>query len=159
MTAPVGLAQQRSATVASPRLLYRLRSIALAIYLATLAILLTLPGYKLPKQSKFFSDKWEHGAAFMLMGVLMWRWLAAWREPLPRWARGVVACIAAAAFGALLEFAQLYVPRRTFDWYDIAWNALGGLVAGSIAFWPAILRARIGGEPMVATDNDRASAG
>ena len=48
---------------------------------------------------------------------------------------GVTAAVCAAAaavFGSLLEFAQLFLPQRAASWPDVFWSALGAL-AGAFA--------------------------
>ncbi len=52
-------------------------------------------------------------------GYLWYRWLAGWL--------GLVAVVFVA------ESGQLLLPKRSFDWLDIAWGAAGALAGMSIA--------------------------
>ena len=44
-------------------------------------------------------------------------------------------CLGLAVLAATLEVAQLWLPRRVFDWKDIAAGWAGIAVAGSIVYW------------------------
>ncbi|OYX16617.1 MAG: hypothetical protein B7Z16_11140 [Algoriphagus sp. 32-45-6] len=41
--------------------------------------------------------------------------------------------------GGIFEFAQLYIPNRSFDWMDLIVNAIGGIL-GLLVYlkWPSI---------------------
>lgn len=69
------------------------------------------------------ADKWVHGLTFFVLAL----WFTGVVERHRYWLVGV----GLLAFGALLEFFQLYVRYRTADHFDIAANTAG--IIGGLA--------------------------
>ncbi len=75
------------------------------------------------------SDKIEHFTAYFGLAVI----------PVLGFVtrRGVFAALSMIVLGVLLDFAQKFIPGRTFDWADIAANTVG--VFGGLGVGRAIL--------------------
>ena len=71
------------------------------------------------------ADKWVHGLTFFVLAL----WFSGLAERRKYWHVGV----GLIAFGALLEFCQLWVRYRTADHFDIAANTAGILVGLAVA--------------------------
>lgn len=84
------------------------------------------------------ADKWVHGITFFVLAV--------WFSGLVPRHRYWVVGVGLAAFGALLEFFQMYVRYRMADEFDIAANT-AGIIAGL-----AVALAGLGGWGLRAED-------
>lgn len=96
---------------------------AAAAHAAAVLVLSLLPGDAAPDVSGFGHA--AHAAAYALLAFLL---RTGWPELSP-W----LVLAGAAAYGGLLEFVQLFVPGRAFEWMDVAANAVGaaaGVLAG-----------------------------
>ncbi len=71
------------------------------------------------------ADKWVHGITFFALAL----WFAGLVERRRYWLMGAYLI----AFGALLEYFQLYVRYRTADQFDIAANTAGIIVGLTVA--------------------------
>ena len=71
------------------------------------------------------ADKWVHGITFFVLAV----WFSGLVERRRYWLVGA----GLIAFGALLEFFQMYVRFRTADHFDIAANTAGIIVGLTVA--------------------------
>lgn len=71
-------------------------------------------------------DQLRTGVPFVFLGMLGQSYLFR-QHPLPLFA-GL--CL----FVALVEYGQTYIPRRNFDWLDIAWAVAGSAVGQSIGW-------------------------
>jgi VanZ family protein len=96
-------------------------------------ILLTLPGSSFPKEdwlSKIWFDKWVHAGMFFLLVLL---WCRPFASGHSSWnvKRRVFILVAftGLAYGIAMEFVQLHLIRnRSFDWGDIAADAIGSAI-------------------------------
>ncbi len=106
------------------------RSLSLALLIVVLAGALSPTiwfGNRADALSFFkHADKWVHGITFFVLAV----WFSGLVERRRYWLVGV----GLIAFGALLEFFQLYVRYRTADQFDIAANTAGIIVGLAVAF-------------------------
>ncbi|MDF2157138.1 VanZ family protein [Algoriphagus sp. CAU 1675] len=105
------------------------------IWLVILAFAMLTPGDKFPEVDVFdFQDKLIHFVSFGLLSFL-WagigvhskfkNWLPSnWKQFL---IFGFLPCI-------LFEYGQLYIPNRTFDYFDLIVNILG-CFAGLFAYF------------------------
>jgi len=83
-------------------------------------------------------DKLMHLAAYGVMAMLCFRVFWQDREhPAPGWVL-ILAAVLTTVYGAVAEFHQIYVPRREFDWLDIAANGVGAALA--VALWEPLTR-------------------
>lgn len=111
------------------------------IWLILLAFAMLTPGERFPEVDLFdLQDKVIHWGVFLIQGYL-WSGVGiqstsktqnTWRVLLNFLIFGI-------GVGIVFEFAQLYIPNRSFDWMDLIVNAIGG-ISGLLAFfkWPTI---------------------
>ena len=89
------------------------------------------------------SDKTAHGLAYSgLSAVVVWaRVDGDWRRI--RLRTVILATVLATGYGLTDEFHQLFVPRRSFDWFDLLADAAGAFVAASAVWaWGILFRWR-----------------
>lgn len=97
-----------------------------------------LPGSALP-QTALISDKFEHGLSYLLLS-----WLAG--LSIARTRMVLAAMLALAALGLAMEFAQLQIPGRSFEWADALANTVG-VLGGGLLGWPLrVSSSRSGGD-------------
>jgi hypothetical protein len=87
------------------------------------------------------SDKLAHGIAYAgLSAVVVWALVDGdWRRI--RLRTVLQATAVCAAYGLTDEMHQLFVPRRSFDWFDILADAVGATAAASALWaWGILLR-------------------
>jgi VanZ family protein len=123
------------------RLRVRLRWTAFLLAWATLFLLTSIPGEKMPNPGIPFWDKWAHGLAYACLGLLLWRLVRAVGRPRSAPARFLVVAGFCAAYGFIDEIHQLWVPRRACDPADMLMDALGGSLAASASFLPERVQA------------------
>jgi VanZ family protein len=98
------------------------------VALATIFVLSSIPGEKLPDLGAWNADKLVHGLEFAGLGLLLARLIrrTGWGR---RAAVTLVAAVASAsAWGALDEFHQLFTPNRSSDWRDWVADTAGAIV-------------------------------
>jgi VanZ family protein len=105
-----------------------LKSKGLAIgWLLLMCILFVIPGSALPEQSWFADiqlDKWVHIGLF---SVLIFLWCSSFQLGLP--GTSWIIIIIAIFYGILVEFVQkTWIPKRTFDLYDVLAYGIGSIV-------------------------------
>ncbi len=95
----------------------------LACYLVLVLYLATKSGLDLPVQ---VWDKLKHAAAFFVLSALL----------VPAFPRFTLAkrCVAALAFGALIELVQYFLPYRSASGLDLLADGVG-ILAFEIAYW------------------------
>jgi VanZ family protein len=98
----------------------------LAIFVASSRSDISIPGG--------VSDKTAHGVAYSgLSAVIVWALVDGdWRRI--RVLTVLQATMLCTAYGLSDEVHQLFVPRRSFDWFDILADGVGALAAAS-AVW------------------------
>jgi VanZ family protein len=128
-SAPRGAwARWRRAGQQRPRWYYTAPLVAwlLLISAASLGSPSNLPQLDIP-----LSDKLEHLAAYLMLGLLL---LRGWtRQSRPGRVAIVSSFILASLWGLYLEFMQGLTPNRTYDLWDQAVNTLG--VALGVVLW------------------------
>lgn len=77
------------------------------------------------------NDFWRNvaGGAALQVAVLVTSYI--WNNRLPVEVRSVVTASIGVLFFSLAETAQIFIPRRTFDWMDIGAGALGVLAVST----------------------------
>lgn len=100
------------------------------IWLLISTYLLTMPGNDIPKENFFtriYADKWVHISMFLIMVVLWcWAWYAREQTAEKRQKAFIIIAIIWLAWGAAMEFVQLYlVSNRSFDGWDIVADGVG----------------------------------
>ncbi len=103
-----------------------------ALWMIFLYIMSSLP--KLARYDTFYGqDKIEHVIAFGVLGFLLFR---GFYPSICKKGSLVVLLVTLiiAAYGALDEFHQMFVPGRTASLADLAADITGGLLASSIAY-------------------------
>ena len=116
--------------------------LALAItWLIILAFAMLTPGEKFPEVDLFnLQDKVIHLAVFIVQAYL---WCGIGVRSNDQSIRNPRVLLNFLLFGivigGLFEFAQLYIPNRSFDWMDLIVNAIGGIL-GLLVYlkWPSI---------------------
>ena len=106
-----------------------LRTILLALWplmIAAVVVLSLLPGSMVPRVP--LSDKQEHFSAYVGLALIP-------AAAIKRRRRVLAAVISMACMGVALEFFQLRIPGRGFEWHDILSNCAGTL-AGTLAGLP-----------------------
>jgi len=104
-------------------------------WLLIVSIAILSPGDSLPEVEVFsFQDKFIH---FICFSILSFLWCGVGIKPEEK---GVLSkkikfnfLIFGILAGIILEFLQLFVPFRTFDYLDMAVNEIGG-IAGLFAY-------------------------
>ena len=107
----------------------RLRATLLALWplmIAAVIVLSLLPGSMIPRMP--LSDKQEHFTAYLGLALIP-------AAAVKRGRRVLVAVVSMACLGVALEFFQLRIPGRAFEWHDILANCAGTL-AGTLAGLP-----------------------
>lgn len=111
-----------------------LRRLAAALWTLIVVVLLALPGDELPDPGPWdWLDKPVHAVLFGIHFALLARALAGGR-------RRLLAALASAAFAVVMEVAQLWVPGRGWEWWDLAAGFAGIAAAGVFLAGP---RARL----------------
>lgn len=116
-------------------ILFILSGIAIIFYLSWLpdpkiGITWFIPDWMATWTDARENDTIRTGVPFILLGMGVGCWLFRKTYSWPAWIIswfGMVAVVLAA------ETGQIFLPYRSFDWYDIAWGALGAVVGLSIA--------------------------
>jgi len=95
----------------------------------------------LPPLPPRITDKMAHIALYSGLGFLLARALAGgFGRSVPPWVPPLVVLLAL-LYGVSDEIHQLFVPRRTFDYFDMVADAVGaGLGAGALWLWGIISR-------------------
>ena len=111
---------------------YRLPAILWALVIFTAS---SIPGTKFPKFILKIDDKVIHISIFIVLGLLVFRAL----EPRIRkdsfdWLRAVLSTSVVAAYGALDEIHQMFVPGRSADFRDAAADAIGAMLSALILY-------------------------
>ncbi len=111
---------------------YRLPAILWALVIFTAS---SIPGTKFPKFILKIDDKVIHISIFLVLGLLVFRAL----EPRIRkdsfdWLRAVLSTSVVAAYGALDEIHQMFVPGRSADFRDAAADAIGAMLSALILY-------------------------
>jgi VanZ family protein len=106
------------------------------------------------------SDKTAHGVAYSgLSALIVWALVDGdWRRI--RLRTVILATVLAAAYGLTDEVHQLFVPRRSFDWFDLLADAAGAFAAASAVWaWGILLRwtTRVRGGRVFRPDGSRAA--
>ena len=90
-----------------------------------------LSSFSHPRVPAFrLSDKVYHVILYSVFGFLFIR---AFQPMEKAWGRARVlltACLGALIYGAIDEFHQYFVPRRSADWSDLVADGLAGLLGG-----------------------------
>jgi len=87
----------------------------------------TLP---MPESDIPFEDKWIHGTAYAIMGLLAWR---AFRHRFTGHTLLIIAACFCSLYGISDEWHQSFVPGRDADPFDWLADAIGGLIGASYA--------------------------
>ncbi|MDB5190756.1 MAG: hypothetical protein JWQ96_319 [Segetibacter sp.] len=100
------------------------------IYFIITLVLLTLPGDDLPKSDLFNIpnfDKYVHTGLFFLLTIVFYSPLQSINISFARKKNWLIAvAVMALAYGIAIEFVQKYlVPHRSFDKFDILFDAFG----------------------------------
>ena len=96
------------------------------LMIAAVIVLSLLPGSMVPRMP--LTDKQEHFSAYVGLALIPAAAIRSRR-------RVLVALVSMACLGVALEFFQLRIPGRTFEWLDILTNCAGTL-AGTLAGLP-----------------------
>jgi VanZ family protein len=108
-----------------------------AIYMAAIFVVSSMPGAPLPAQ---VSDKAAHAAAYALLAVLVVRALAG-GLPAPVGARtAALAVVIVTAHGVSDEFHQWFVPGRSADPLDVLADAAGAMLGVGLCWAWGIIR-------------------
>lgn len=98
-------------------------------WLATVSLLLYLPGSEFPKHNwmeKIWMDKWVHAALFLALVMLWCRAYAAKNKTAGRKKIFMQIAIAGLVYGTIMEIVQhYYVPFRSFETGDIIFDGAG----------------------------------
>jgi len=102
------------------------------VWLVVVTTLLSLPGTAFPTRNWFsflWVDKWVHIGLFATLVALICYGLTAKARPRNQMLRlFLIVCVGCTCYGILLEFVQdAFIPRRTFDVWDIAANTAGSI--------------------------------
>jgi len=106
-----------------------LRKVLLGAYVV-LVLVATLAPISPPSSAPTISDKLVHVGMFGGLAILLYWNLAVTRVP---HALAVVA--STVAFAAAIELAQLGIPYRSGDLWDLAAGALGAVAGALVAAW------------------------
>jgi VanZ family protein len=97
-----------------------------------LFVMSSIPGNAFPAFPPGFNvDKLVHVALYAVLGALVWRALRLTR-PIDPLRATIVAAVFATLYGITDEVHQIFTPRRSADWHDVAADAVGGLL-GALA--------------------------
>ena len=101
-----------------------------------------LPGGVRPDLKGPYMDKWVHTLVYFILGGLLFRWVLLWERPGAdeRWKRFAIIATVALLYAITDEVHQFFIPGRVFDLGDIVADAVGGALAGSLAFLPPHLQ-------------------
>ncbi|MFD2037645.1 VanZ family protein [Belliella marina] len=112
------------------------RLLPAVIWLGLVLLAMLSPGDKFPSTPQIpHKDKIVHFGLFFVLNLL---WMRVWVVEASKDKKFLKLFTSYLVFGIifaiLVEYLQLYVPNRSFDYYDIAANMLGAAV-GVICFY------------------------
>ncbi len=97
---------------------------------------------RLPSPPGELSYYHVHVAAYAVLGALVARALSTGMLRNVTWRVVCLAIAISSLYGVTDEYHQLFVPGRTFEWWDIVADTIGSVLgAGSLGGW-SIIRAR-----------------
>jgi len=103
----------------------------LFIWVLIMITVTSIPGDSLPENSNLFKfDKLIHSAEYLLLALLLFRWIRFTRHVLPFKALVYTAGIGI-LFGIIDELHQLFIPLRLCSWQDMVADSLG-VIAGAL---------------------------
>ncbi len=95
-------------------------------YACVILAFTSVPGdYLLVPEPFDISDKWVHAALYLPLGALAFGALSRGHRPLSLWRRSFYTLIVCAAFAALDECHQLFIPGRFGDVLDWLADTIG----------------------------------
>jgi VanZ family protein len=112
--------------------LFRKSFLPAIAWLVIVTVLMLLPGSEFPQEKwfqKIWLDKWLHFGLFFTL-VFLFQLPVIFRAPtsLLSWRVGIM--LTGVIYGIVIEFIQkFWVPGRTFDLGDIAFDGLGCIAA------------------------------
>lgn len=106
----------------------------LLLWVAGMIVVSSLPGSALPEVVSFWQwDKVAHGAEFLVLTVLLFRYFIFARNSSP--AEALRYCLLIGlAYAALDELHQRFIPLRECSIYDFMADSLG-ILLGALAAW------------------------
>jgi len=108
-----------------------------------MAMLFTFSSFSsLPSPPGGFSDKQVHMAAYAGLGIVTVRALAKGFRDI-RWTAVVGAIVISTLYGYSDEYHQRFVPGRTYDYLDLAADAVGSAAGAAGAGAWSIIRRRL----------------
>lgn len=98
----------------------------------------------LPPTPDGMTDKHGHGLVFGILALACIHGLTAGQWRLLTGRTAGTAVVLAVVYGMSDEFHQSFVPGRTADWADVRADAIGAVVAATLAWaWAILLRRRV----------------
>jgi VanZ family protein len=99
----------------------------LAAWLALMITVSSLPGDALPEVPVWNADKLAHAAEYLVLALLVFRYLRLGRRLLFSHSWQLTAAMTV-VYAALDELHQLFIPNRLCDWHDFAADCSGIMV-------------------------------
>ncbi|MFP4416285.1 MAG: VanZ family protein [Chitinivibrionales bacterium] len=114
------------------------------LWAALMLTVSSLPGTSLPQGNMWEWDKFAHAFEYMVLGILMYRYVVSVHRVSFAKANVLVAvCIP--LFGVVDEIHQLFIPFRSCTWQDMVADA-GGAIIAIVLMQIGFLRKRIIGD-------------
>ena len=108
-------------------------TLPLFLWSATILVLTSLPAQEMPEINLWNWDKLAHCFVYLVLAVLVMRYLLEVRGYIP--AKALKLCIIiGAAFGGIDEVHQFFIPGRSCAWQDFIADFIGVLFGGYMAF-------------------------
>lgn len=106
----------------------------------------SLPGRAVPDAGFPGADKLVHVVVYAVLGGLCARPLrrTPWGQQRP-WTSIAAATAVATMYGVTDEIHQMFVPQRAADAWDLAADAVGGVVGATLGAQPRRRRAKVSG--------------
>lgn len=105
---------------------------AVALWMAVIFILSSIPGEHFYKIEGSHWDKLAHFLEFMVLGILLIRAFSASGPDMDLTGMLVLTVVIAAIYGAMDEWHQHFVPNRTPDVFDFVFDFIGAATGALI---------------------------
>ncbi len=111
--------------------------IALVAYSLLILAGSSIPSHQIPKGFELTPDKLIHCVEYLILGLLIFRWLNLEFTIQNTYALFIITLLIGSTFGALDENYQRLTPGRTPDVWDWVLDTIGVLIAATIGsiYW------------------------